>query len=801
MYYDSKSAIAISCNPLQHSKTKHTDIRYHFIKEHVEKGTVDLYFVGTKYQLADLFTKSLPKERFEYLVYRIVIIVALQQHIDDVHPDELCPLNNIAASSSVPWIYMAQFWHTLKEDGSKYKLKFMLDKKELSLTLDDFRTIFHLPQATNYNQDRFVLPPSFSDMIPFYKNNLGFTMELKTPSSFKTTGLLQSWQTLCKIFSKCLTMRVTGWDQPPLQIEMISEEMKQTEHYRMYAEVLGIDVPLTQSQPTESIQGTHRTPSAPRSPNPKVDAVESSALTRSTVNRLQQEARENVALVEEHLAYVEIEKMVKGQENVIDDSSIPRNAEHNIPNTRLEPRSDKESPEVEFTDVELQGRYGYLFEHLRAKFMPRKSFVTLADHLHEAMADLLPTIVDKHIKEQVQQQVPKQVPQTTCRTPAVRLRDQDDPHDDAHPEGENSEKWQKTSEYEAYVSGESSSRQDNVQEQGPSTSGNQEQVDDYDFWTDSYASDDNEIPTKQVSQDIMEDVSLNIDEAKLKKIVDEMLRQRCTSGDEHQYHIDQMKNFLKSDIKGDSRPEKIVLSLHKFPAVVFNDDDIEERTSRWVNKSIKNEFLAIAFNDSLKLGETLSCEPPVNSINDEIDFKISFDDSDDEDYTVIFDKNSFSYKIISVNNMKTNLKNDNENVNMPSFPSTEPTVCCFNDLDFFKDFKNEFSAIVYNDAPTSKSDLLTEPTLNPQHIDELDLKDETSLSEYNEEEQKVLYFNDLFPFNVIQPDDLKSKKDNDVNEVDIIQSSGGNEITQGSNMLFETSHEKIIKLSERELLS
>ncbi|GJV72917.1 hypothetical protein Tco_1492912 [Tanacetum coccineum] len=71
MYCDSKSAIAISCNPVQHSKTKHIDIRYHFIKEHVEKGTVELYFVGTEYQLADLFTKALLKERFEYLVHRI----------------------------------------------------------------------------------------------------------------------------------------------------------------------------------------------------------------------------------------------------------------------------------------------------------------------------------------------------------------------------------------------------------------------------------------------------------------------------------------------------------------------------------------------------------------------------------------------------------------------------------------------------------------------------------------------------------------------------------------------------------
>ncbi|GJU71122.1 hypothetical protein Tco_1262527 [Tanacetum coccineum] len=94
-----------------------------------------------------------------------------------------------------------------------------------------------------------------------------------------------------------------------------------------------------------------------------------------------------------------------------------------------------------------------------------------------------------------------------------------------------------------------------------------------------------------------------VDEAKLRKVIDEMLRQRCTSGDEHQYHIYQMQNFLKNDIvdpkapalslvnqdllylkKGNSGPKKFVLSLYKFPTVIFPDDNIEERTSRWVDK-------------------------------------------------------------------------------------------------------------------------------------------------------------------------------------------------------------------------
>ncbi|GJT36018.1 hypothetical protein Tco_0926437 [Tanacetum coccineum] len=156
---------------------------------------------------------------------------------------------------------------------------------------------------------------------------------------------------------------------------------------------------------------------------------------------------------------------------------------------------------------------------------------------------------------------------------------------------------------------------------------------------------------------------------------------------------------------------------------------------------VETEFPAIVFNDNLTSNETLLCEPTVSSLNNnEIDFRISFDEFNDEDCTVVFDKNSFSYKIISANDLKMDLENDNEKVNMPLFPSPEPSVSCIDDLDFFKDFENEFPAIVYNDASNSKSDFSTEPTLCPQHIDEFDLKDETSLSKYDEVEQNVLYF-------------------------------------------------------------
>nr|GEZ75388.1 hypothetical protein [Tanacetum cinerariifolium] len=106
---------------------------------------------------------------------------------------------------------------------------------------------------------------------------------------------------------------------------------------------------------------------------------------------------------------------------------------------------------------------------------------------------------------------------------------------------------------------------------------------------------------------------------------------------------------------------------------IWYDEDVYDL------RSVETEFPAIVFNDSLTSKVTLTCEPMVN---------------------------------------------------MPSFPSPEPTVSYFDDLDLLNE--NEFPAIVYNDALTSKSDSSIEPVEIPHRIDEIDLKTETSLSECDE---------------------------------------------------------------------
>ncbi|GJY87878.1 hypothetical protein Tco_0502506, partial [Tanacetum coccineum] len=211
--------------------------------------------------------------------------------------------------------------------------------------------------------------------------------------------------------------------------------------------------------------------------------------------------------------------------------------------------------------------------------------------------------------------------------------------------------------------------------------------------------------------------------------------------------------------------------------------------------NLKTEYPAIAFNDTSDAA--LSCEPMISPLNNnEIDFKISFDESDDEDYMVIFDENSFSYKIIYVDNLKMDSENKNDKVNIPPSPSLEPTIGYIYDLDFFKYFENKFPAIASNDDLKINSNPLIEPFVSSRHINKFDSKNETSLAEYNEEEQNVLYFNDSFPLDVIFPDNLKTIKDNNDN-IDITQISRSNVInidTKRSNELPRTNHDKINKV-------
>jgi hypothetical protein len=68
IYCDSKSAIAISHNPIQHSLTKHIDIRYHFLKDNILKENIEMFFIPSIEEIADVFTKALDEKTFNHFL-------------------------------------------------------------------------------------------------------------------------------------------------------------------------------------------------------------------------------------------------------------------------------------------------------------------------------------------------------------------------------------------------------------------------------------------------------------------------------------------------------------------------------------------------------------------------------------------------------------------------------------------------------------------------------------------------------------------------------------------------------------
>ncbi|GJY67010.1 hypothetical protein Tco_0469248 [Tanacetum coccineum] len=479
MYCDSKSAIAISCNPVQHSKTKHIDIRYHFIKEHVEKGTVEIYFVGTEYQLADLFTKALPKERFEYLVHRI------GRHKDKV-------------GMQIPdWMITEEMKHT-----------------------KHYRMTPSAPRSPNPKMDAAESSaPKWSTVIRFRlpeRRSTRLTPPAPVPTVDKADEMIL---------------------QDTLQRMLIDDSYRHS--------------PLEMMKPNVSllVQGTRLEPRSDKeSPEVEITNDEEVEITNVVipvnVNEEEEEITDEVVMINvkgerEDSKFLQwkfhIDTLADHLQEVMIES-LPT-----MVDTHIKEQVKKQVPEQNAIDNHIPSQVdasvrSYMSGHILHVHPVQSQTTSVPEQQYQLYLSMKadPQLQQQDIAIWLALQIKferLQVQQTTCRTSVVHPRDQDDPHDDAHPEGENSAKRQKTSEYEAYVSGESSSGQVNEEERGPSTSGNQEQVDDYDFWTDSYASDDDEIPMKQVSQDIIEEVSLTIDEAKLKKKLINAERQRMFSGD------------------------------------------------------------------------------------------------------------------------------------------------------------------------------------------------------------------------------------------------------------------------------
>ncbi|GJS66122.1 retrovirus-related pol polyprotein from transposon TNT 1-94 [Tanacetum coccineum] len=252
LYCVNRSAIALCCNNVQHSQSKHIDIRHHFIHEQVEKGVVELYFVTMDYQLADIFTKALPRERFKFLLPRLDTMADTNIPVNDIPAeqahtlapptrtdDQILPLRKwvpvgksncvldvlksqrnpifkmavailentnffkaFTTPSTIPAIYIQQFWDTMRYDSTTGLYSCQLDEQWFNLHKDILRDTLQITPINNNNP--FVAPPS-SDAVIEYFNTLGYPCTLKNVSAMSVNDLYQPWRAILSMINMCLT--------------------------------------------------------------------------------------------------------------------------------------------------------------------------------------------------------------------------------------------------------------------------------------------------------------------------------------------------------------------------------------------------------------------------------------------------------------------------------------------------------------------------------------------------------------------------------------------------------------------
>nr|GEX73214.1 hypothetical protein [Tanacetum cinerariifolium] len=168
MYCDNKSAIALCCNNVQHSRSKHIDIRYHFIKEHVKNGVIELYFVNTEYQLADLFTKALGRDRIEFLINKLGIRSftpeTLKQLMDEVDETMATTIEQQVALDEA----LVPSTKRLRIRRSNFRLPSDIQSKEstLQVVYDATATVHHHSIKFKMNNKKYIINlERFRDML------------------------------------------------------------------------------------------------------------------------------------------------------------------------------------------------------------------------------------------------------------------------------------------------------------------------------------------------------------------------------------------------------------------------------------------------------------------------------------------------------------------------------------------------------------------------------------------------------------------------------------------------------------
>ncbi|GJV81365.1 hypothetical protein Tco_1517235 [Tanacetum coccineum] len=162
-----------------------------------------------------------------------------------------CLSHALTATADVPAVYLQQFWRTVsKVPDTEDTIKFMLDTQQFTYTVDMFRDTLQLLVKTPENL--FVAPANIQT-IEAFMNRVGYQGVVDKVSAFYTKNLAQPWQTMFKVFNRCLTTRTSGHDQTKINILQLFHVVLNQTHVD-YAALLWWDFMNNVFQKKEAIQ-------------------------------------------------------------------------------------------------------------------------------------------------------------------------------------------------------------------------------------------------------------------------------------------------------------------------------------------------------------------------------------------------------------------------------------------------------------------------------------------------------------------------------------------------------------------
>ncbi|GKA01599.1 hypothetical protein Tco_0674264 [Tanacetum coccineum] len=307
---------------------------------------------------------------------------------------------DLTANADVPAVYLQQFWQIVhKVPNTKDTIRFKMDTQEITYIVDMFRATLKLPVET---PDKPFVAPVTIKIIESFMYKVGYQGVVDKVSAFYMNNLAQPWETMFKVFNRCLTTRTSRDDQTKINIlqlfhaddiplvsvyttenvlvrgmlipdEFLTEEICATDDFKEYETVfMNVVVPMNQSQPGKKRKQIDRESSSlrksqkitikkkkqsttlipPPSDDQERDEVAEATILSLTLHKtaLAAEAQENIAKVQKKLDEEEIENMVEGNKD--EESYASKFADSMINDdvadsgTRLEPVSHKEHPGI-----------------------------------------------------------------------------------------------------------------------------------------------------------------------------------------------------------------------------------------------------------------------------------------------------------------------------------------------------------------------------------------------------------------------------------------------------------------------